>query len=695
MDDNKNIEIEIIKLVENFNSKHFDDVIASSLLLINQYPKLPILYNLLGASYASKDNNTLAIKYFKEAIKLDENNFEYYNNIGKSFFSLGFYDDAKLYFEKSLKIKKDNPDTYFNIGLIYQEQKNYEKSKFYYTKSLEINKNFSIASYNLAIVYTILGEYFLAEEYYKKVISIDPNYYKAYNNYSSILILQKRYTEAKKNLDKAILLKPTYKEAIHNLGILYLEKKNYLLSLKYFTENTTSDPNYLKSQVQKMYIEKKMCNWKYFNTYRSVLDKINDQKSDDLTPWQMLSLDDNPKFEFQRAKTYGKKFSNKNSSIKINKKNKIRIGYFTPDFYEHAGMMNMEGIFKNHNKNEFEIYGFDYGNNKDDLTHKRITSYFDKFFYISDLSDKKISELSRENKIDIAIHRNGYSQNSRTNIFSYRTAPIQISFLGYPGTLGLNYIDYIIADQIVIPEENNVFFSEKIIYLPDTYYPTFNERKIANLSLTRKDLGISKDSFVMCCFNNSYKISPVEFDIWMKVLKKIEDSYLILLADNSNTIENLLEEAKKRNVDSNQIKFFNYIKIDEHLSRHQIGDLYLDTFNYNGHTSVVDSLWSGLPVITKVGNSFSARVGASLLNSLNMSQMITKNEIEYEKLILKIGLNVTLRNKLKFDLIKNIRNASLFNTSQYVKYLEKGFKKAYEMGLNNKKFENIFIESAK
>ncbi len=676
------LKSEIINLVNKFNSKSYDHVISSSSALIKKYPKIPILYNLLGASYSAKNDNKLAVTNFKKAIELDKQNFEYYNNLGKSYFALNLFNEAKKSFEESIQIEQNNYDAFFNIALIYQAEKKYENSISFYKKSIELNNNFSIAYYNLGIIYANIGEINLAKEKYKKAFTIDNNYFKAYNNYASLLISQKKYQEAKESLDKAISINPNYFEAKHNMGVLYLEQKKYESSLKYFYENIEIDENYFKSQIQKMYVEKKICDWSNFDKNKLILNKINKQKNDELTPWQMLSIDDNPDMEFRRASIFAKKFISINKLKKIKKTGKIRIGYFTPDFYQHAGMINMEGIFKYYNKEDFEIYGFDYGFSKKDKTHYRIKNYFDNFYNVADLSDKNIANLAKENQIDIAIHRNGYSQNSRTNIFSYRPAPIQVNFLGYPGTTGLDFIDYIIADKIVIPEESKKFFSEKIINLPDTYYPTFNERKIANLSLKREDLGIPKNAFVMCCFNNTYKISPVEFEIWMRVLKQIENSFLILLIDSSVARENLIKEAKKRNIQSSQIKFFNYIKIDEHLSRHKIADLYLDTFNYNGHTSVVDSLWAGVPVISKIGNSFSARVAASILTAINMKKMITKNEIEYEKLILDIGSNIHLRNKIKFNLIKNIPITSLFNTKNYVKNLEKEYKKIYTNYLN-------------
>ena len=227
--------------------------------------------------------------------------------------------------------------------------------------------------------------------------------------------------------------------------------------------------------------------------------------------------------------------------------------------------------------------------------------------------------------------------------------------------------------------------------MPDTYYPTFNERKISTSIVTRNTLGISKDSLVLCCFNNSYKISPEEFDIWARIINKLNNCYLILLVENDEIKKNLQHEANKRNVDIEKIKFLNYINNQEHLGRHSIGDIYLDTFNYNGHTSIVDSLYSGLPVITKIGKSFSSRVGASLLNSFNMKNLITTDAKQYENLIFELLKDRTKLSKIKEQVKINISNSNLFNTKKYVSNLEKAFEIIVHNKLNDKKLENIEV----
>ena len=352
----------------------------------------------------------------------------------------------------------------------------------------------------------------------------------------------------------------------------------------------------------------------------------------------------------------------------------------------------MEGIFKNHNKTDFEIFAFYYGDIKKDTTHEKIKKYFDRFFYVNELDDEEIYNLSIKNKIDIAIYRAGLTINARSSIFSHKVAPIQINFLGYPGTTGQDGIDYIISDRFVIPHEHEKFYSEKIIFLTDCYYPRDNNRKISQKKFTRQDYNITENSFVFGSFNNSYKITNDEFEIWMDLLNAVSNSYLILLESNENSKWNLLNEASKKNIENNRIIFLEKINFEDHLSRHSLIDLFLDSFNCNAHTSAVDALWTGLPILTKIGDSFSSRICASLLNYLNLDQLIAENKKEYFDKALEIAMNPAKYSKIKNKIIKAKLSGNYFDTKRYTFNLEKAYKKIHEMRINENKFENIFIK---
>ena len=357
-------------------------------------------------------------------------------------------------------------------------------------------------------------------------------------------------------------------------------------------------------------------------------------------------------------------------------------------------MTNMSGIFKNHNKEEFEIIGFYYGDIKKDETHKQIVQYFDKFFYVNDLDDTEIYNLSIKNKIDIAIYRAGLTVNARSSIFSHKVAPIQINFLGYPGTTGQQGIDYIISDRFVIPKEHQLYYSEKIIFLTDCYYPRDNTRKISAKKFSREDYKISKDSFVFCSFNNSYKITFEEFQIWMEILKKVPNSILLLLKSREEMETNILKEVRNNNIETNRIIFLDKINFEDHLARHSLADLFLDSFNYNAHTTAVDSLWSGLPILTKVGKSFSSRICASLLKFLKLNDLVTYNKKDYTTQAIKLAKNKEEYKKIKQKLKFAKSSGRYFDSKKYTFNLEKAYRKIHHMRINENKFENVYIQDS-
>ncbi len=677
---NTDLEKKISYLINEFNSQNYNSVISIVEELIDNDVDIPIIYNLLGASYSSLNKHSKAIDAYKNALRKDPKNEEVFRNLGKSYSKLDETDKAHECFIKANKIKPKNADALFGIGLLFLKNKNFLKSIEQFNLAIKFNNSFYQAYYNLAIAQTFVGNINEAQNNYLKAIKINKNYFQAYNNLGSILIKTNKSKEAIKFLKLALSIKQNYIEAITNLGVANLELKQYENALFYFNKALSIEPFCVKSLTQKLYLMRKICDWSEDSFLDNNLKVINNSEIG-VTPWQLLSLDDDPKIEFVRAKKYGDQFNFKN--FDTNYKNpKIKLAYITSDFYEHAGMINMEGIFRNHDKSQFEIYAFDYGHFNNDATHKRIKKYFDHFYYINQMSDSDVIKLIKDIKIDIVVHRNGYSQNSRNTLFANKLAPVQISFLGYPGTMGVKFIDYIIADSIVIPEENKSFFSEKIIYLPNTYYPTNNERKISSKYFHKSDYQISNSSFVFGSLNNSYKISSREFSIWMNLLKKIKNSYLVLLINDDFTKKNITKEILKHNIDPLRIIFFNFVMNDEHLSRHQIIDLYLDTFNYNGHTSSVDALYSGVPVVTKIGKTFSSRVCASILEAIYMPELIVSDEEQYYNLAFEIATNQQKFKELKKKLKINLKTAPLFNTKKYVRNLEAGFKKALDKKIN-------------
>ena len=424
-----------------------------------------------------------------------------------------------------------------------------------------------------------------------------------------------------------------------------------------------------------------ICNWDSIAKDVNLIPGLGTSKKH-VSPFALLSLEDFPDRHLTRSKIYTKaKYSQKTlpSIGRPSKRPKrIRIGYFSTDFKEHPVAYLIAKVLEKHNRDQFEIFGYSVHGSSLCAMRQRLEKSFDSFNDVQSMSDRDIALKARQDEIDIAIDLNGHTQNARTGIFAYRAAPIQINYLGYPGTLGADFIDYIVADRFLIPSENQKYFNEKLLNLPNTYMPTDDTRELSQKPMCRSDMGLPVDAFVFCCFNNNYKISPNEFDIWMRLLDKVENSVLWLRQSNQFSHINIRNEAQKRNVDLSRLVFADNVPMDEHLARQRFADLFVDTFAFNAHTTAAEALWAGLPVVTKVGLGFAARVAGSLLNEIGLPELITQTEKDYEALILELATNPTKLAKIKEKLAINRSTQPLFNTELYTKHLESGYLQAYQ-----------------
>jgi predicted O-linked N-acetylglucosamine transferase (SPINDLY family) len=414
-----------------------------------------------------------------------------------------------------------------------------------------------------------------------------------------------------------------------------------------------------------------------------------------INPFTLLALSDDPLLNKKASEIYAQAKYPLNDILgpipKLHKTQKIRIGYFSADFHNHATCYLMAELFELHDKDKFEIIAFSFGPKVDDAMRDRIENSFDQFIEVGDKSDMEIAQIARGLNINIAIDLKGFTEDSRTSIFAHRAAPIQVNYLGYPGTMGTNYFDYIIADETLIPANFQSFYSEKIAYLPNSYQVNDRKRLISERQFTRQELGLPENSFVFCCFNNNFKILPGTFASWMKILKAVEGSVLWVFQENSWVVDNLKREALSHGVEASRLVFAERMEQSEHLARHQQADLFLDTLPYNAHTTASDALWAGLPVLTLMGRSFASRVAASLLNAVGLSELITTSIEEYESLAIELALNSNKLSKIKLQLAENRLTSQLFDTPLFTKNIEAVYSKMYERYHDDYYPENIFI----
>ncbi len=357
---------------------------------------------------------------------------------------------------------------------------------------------------------------------------------------------------------------------------------------------------------------------------------------------------------------------------------RIRVGYFSADFHDHATLYLMSGLARCHDRARFEISAYSYGATRSGEMRERLAADVDRFVDVREMPDRKVAALAREHGLDIAIDLKGYTQHARSGMFALRPAPVQINYLGYPGTMGADFMDYILADPVVIPAAERPFYSEKVIYLPHSYQPNDDARRIAETRTTRADFGLPERGFVFCCFNNNYKIRRREFDIWMRLLARVEGSVLWLLRSNEWAERNLRREAEARGIAGDRLVFAAPLPHDEHLARQRHADLFVDTFHYNAHTTASDALWGGLPVVTLAGRQFAARVAASLLTAVGLPELIAGTEDAYEALILDLATDAGRLAALREKLARNRLEQPLFDTERYTRDFEKALEIAWE-----------------
>jgi len=410
----------------------------------------------------------------------------------------------------------------------------------------------------------------------------------------------------------------------------------------------------------------------------------------------LLALIDDPEIQRKASEIYAnERYPQSHVLSKIErypKHKKIRIGYFSADFRDHPVSHLTAELYEIHDRERFEIHAFSFGPDTKDEMNLRIKVGVDHFHDVRTMSYKDTAMLARSVELDIAVDLGGFTQDCRPNIFAEGSAPIQVSYLGYPGTMAVDYMDYLIADRTLIPEEKQHHYSEKIVYMPNSYQVNVSKRSISETSLLRHELGLPNTGFVFCCFNNTFKITPPTFAGWMRILKAVEDSVLWLFEDNNNTVKNLKKEAMKFGINEDRLVFATYIPVEDHLNRIQLADLFIDTLPYNAHTTASDALRMGLPVLTCIGSSFASRVAASLLNAVNLPELITTTQEQYESLAIELATNPEKLKIIKDKLVNNLSTSPLYDTPLFTRHLESAYLTMYDRYQQGLDPDHIYME---
>jgi protein O-GlcNAc transferase len=582
------------------------------------------------------------------------------------------------------------------LGAVYTRGGELKSAEPAFRKAVECNPNSSDVHYNLGTNLKRQGKNAEAISSFQHALIIKPDHTYAHYNMGNTFKDLDKLDEAIAAYERALAITPDYAEAALNMGLALQDQGKLLQAIDAYRRTLAIKPDYHSAKMYLRHMLGHVCDWQFYHQDQTACLHLGVNTSA-IPTFAMLAIEDNPARQLARSRTWAKERYKEEPLPLPNRptllKKRLRVGYFSADFHDHATLHLMAGLLHNHDKSHFDIYLYSYGKHKSECWRKKLEKSGCRFFDCAQETDIQVLTLARTHNLDIAIDLKGYTQDTRSDIFQYRLAPIQVNYLGYPGSMAAKFIDYIVADPVIIPEQQRKHYSESVIYMPNSYQPTDNMRKILHTHTTRADFGLPKEAFIFCCFNNNYKISPYEFDIWMRTLSKVPGSVLWLIRSNKWVEQNLYREAEARSIDPSRIIFAEKVAHSEHLARHKHADLFLDTFNYNAHTTASDALWTGLPLITKVGDQFAARVSASLLTAVGLPELITTTAEDYETLILDFAQNPEKLIATKQKLTANLMKFPLFDTKLYTKNFERALKKAYYLYFNNQEPKDIFLNN--
>lgn len=708
-------------LVGLYNQGRLRELAEGAASLLRRYPNAALLHLLAGVAHAGLRDFEKALASFDSAIERNPAYADAHYNRGIVLQDLKRPDQALKSYDEALRLKPDYAEAHDNRGAALQELGRLDEAVRSHDNALQLRPDYAAAHYNRGNALRELARFDDAIASYDRVLQLDPAHAEALNNRGNALMALRRFDQALADYDKAISLKPDYAEAHHNRGnalqdlnrlddavasfdralqlrpgyaeahnnrALVLQDLNRLdEALAGYDSALRLQPDFAEAYHNRCTAAARMCAW----DARGLAPVV-----EGTPPFAALSIADDPmrQLELAQACVANAKFPAATGAIAPPNARpaKLRIGYFSADFHGHAVMFLIARLFELHDRNRFEVHAFSYGIDKQDEMRRRVASAVDRFHEVRGLPDGAVAALARKEGVDIAVDLNGHTGGGRLGIFAHRAAPIQINYLGYPGTNGAGFIDYIIADKIVAPPAARAFFSEKVISLPHSYQVNDDQRAIGDKRFERPELGLPANGFVFCCFNNSFKISPTEVDVWMRLLGAIDGSVLWLLKDNKWAEANLRREAEARGADPARLVFAERMPPADHLARHRCADLFLDTFTYNAHTTASDALWTGLPVVTKQGGSFAARVASSLLHAIGMPELVAGTAEAYERLALELAANPDRLAEVRAKLAANRLTTPLFDSEQYRRHIERAYDLAYDRFLDRLAPDHIDVD---
>jgi protein O-GlcNAc transferase len=591
----------------------------------------------------------------------------------------GAFAEAAMRYAGVLRADPGNADANYYLALISCQQGRFDEGAEFARKSLASDPRHARAHVVLGRALGALGQPNEALASFVRAIALAPELAEAHANRADVLRDIGRHAEAIESYDRALALTPdSFADWLHR-GVACIAVGRYEDAIASLDRATALNPDFDQAHLlfaPRLLSMLRICDWTNLETNVAELLTMIRAQTPIGVPSAGFAIPASVADQLECARRYVKDQPAFPPIWRgeIYPHDRLRIAYLSADFNEHPMAHLTAGLYEHHDRSQFEVTAISFGRDDNSQIRRRLENGFEHYIDVQNRPDQEIADLVRRLEIDIAVDLMGFSKDNRLNVFARRAAPIQVNYLGYPATMGADYIDYILADATVIPEDQDIFYREQVVRLPDSYLINDNRRRIAEHTPTRTECGLPESAFVFCCFNNTQKLTPQFFDVWMRILRATENSVIWLLEENSKVPINLRREAEKRGVASDRLVFAPKINVADHLARQRQADLFLDTLPCNAHTTASDALWAGLPVLTCLGETLAGRVAASLLRAIGLGELVTHSLRAYEDLALQLAREPAYLASIKEKLARNRDTSPLFDTERSTRHIEAAYR---------------------
>ena len=687
------------RAIAAFQSRHFEDAARDLKKFLKREPKHVGALGLYGVALLQSGRFDEAESCLRKAISINPESDKIFYNYGLVLKNLNKFDEALEAFSKSIAIAPNASEAWNNRGTVLNNLKRYEEAIQDFERALSLDKNYAGALSNKGKSLFMLGRRKDALAVYWSAIDTDPNLPEAWLGIGNVSAALYNYSQALLAFDRALELRPAFPQALRDKGGVLILLSKFEEARDAFELAVKQAPDADFAQGYLIFTKAQLCDWKHLAKETAACMAGLQNGALTLQPFVTFSVQCTLAEQLECASLFYRKTSppraeEASSNRHTSRHGPIRIAYLSEDFRDHPVSHAIAGVLEQHDRSRFETIGVSLSPDSSSHMRQRIKSAFQHFHDVSAKSDAEIAEFLRSLDVDIAVDLTGYTQGMRPGILARRPARVQVSYLGYPGTMGAPYIDYIIGDFTVISAGDRQYYAEQVAYLPHSYLPNDRTRQIAETTPTRQSEGLPANGVVFCVFNSTFKISPEIFDVWMRLLGKIEGSVLWLRGTGAVARANMIKEAAKRGISGDRLVFAGRTEQQaDHLARHRLANLFLDTLNYNAHTTACDALWAGLPLLTCIGSTFAGRVGASVLNAVGLPELITTSLEDYEALALKLARDPALLAGIKAKLAANRLTTPLFDTKRYTRHLEAAYVAMYERAQRGEPPESFAVEA--